>query len=465
MDDFLLEFFPAVYAKKQRVKEDNYCKYDNQFVQLFTSSLYLAALVSSFLASKVCSKYGAKLTIFIASIFYWIGADLNAAAINLTMLIIGRIILGVGVGFGNEAFPLLLYEIAPVNCRGPINIVFQLFVTIGIFCANMVNYFVSNIHPMGWRLALGLDVVPATILFFGSFVIPETPTSFIKLGELQKGRTQLENIRGTEDVDAEFNQLVVACQLAHQVKNPFKKLTKPTSQPPLIIAILLQVFQQFTGINALIFYSPVLFQTVGFKDDASLLLSVIIGIVNVISTLVSIKTVIKFSRRVLLLQACWQMFITQSVIGGILFAHLNGTNSLGRGEAIAVVLLVCLYVLSFAWSWGPLGWSIPVETFPLETRTVGYAFAARTNMLFTFIIAHTFLSMMCHMRAGIFFFFAAWILVMGIFVLFLLPETKDISIDEMGEIVWKQHWFWKRYMVDDDDKNSYEKQIDDRQAV
>ncbi|KAI3891378.1 hypothetical protein MKX03_017954 [Papaver bracteatum] len=455
MDDFLLKFFPAVYAKKRFAREDNYCKFDDQRVQLFTSSLYLAALVSSFFASKVCTKYGRKQTMLVASGFYLLGVALNAAANNLIMLIVGRILLGFGVGFGNEAVPVFLSEIAPLNYRGAVNILFQLFVTIGILCANLVNFFVSEYHPWGWRLALGLAGVPAFMLFLGSFVIPDTPTSLIERGQLQNGRTILQKIRRTEEIDDEYNQIVHASELAHQVTNPFKKLAQPSSRPPLVIGMLMQVFQQFTGINAIMFYAPVLFQTVGFKNDASLLSSVIIGLVNVFSTLVSIKTVDKFGRRALLLQACCQMFITQTVIGIIMLSDLKTTGSLGHVEAIVVVLLVCLFVMSFAWSWGPLGWLIPSETFPLETRTAGFAFAVSSNMFFTFVIAQAFLSMMCHMRATIFFFFAAWILVMGLFVVFFLPETKNVPIDDMNERVWKQHWFWKKYMDCDHDQNGH----------
>ncbi|MCL7051388.1 hypothetical protein MKW94_019556 [Papaver nudicaule] len=348
----------------------------------------------------------------VASGFYLLGVALNVTANNLIMLI---------------AVPVFLSEIAPVNYRGAVNILFQLFVTIGILCANLVNYFISNYHPWGWRLALGLAGVPAFMLFVGCFVIPETPTSLI--------------------------ERVHASELAHQVKNPFKKLTQPSSRPPIVIGMLMQVFQQFTGINAIMFYAPVLFQTVGFKNDASLLSSVIIGLVNVLSTLVSIKTVDKFGRRALLLQACCQMFITQTIIGIILLADLKATGSLVHVQAIVVVLLVCLFVMSFAWSWGPLGLLIPSETFPLETRTTGFAFAVSSNMFFTFVIAQAFLSMMCHMRATIFFFFAAWILIMGLFVVFFLPETKNVPIDDMIERVWKQHWFWKKYMDCDHDEN------------
>ncbi|KAK8615192.1 hypothetical protein V6N13_068973 [Hibiscus sabdariffa] len=446
MDDFLIEFFPKVHERKLHAKEDNYCKYDDQFLQLFTSSLYLAALVSSFFASKICSKFGRKPTILSASVFFLLGAALSSGAVNIWLLIVGRVLLGIGVGFGNEAVPLFLSEIAPVQHRGAVNILFQLFVTIGIFIANLVNYATLKMHPYGWRVSLGLAGVPAIILFIGSLIITETPASLVERGQNGRGHRTLRKIRGVEDVEAEFQQIVLASEVAQGVKHPFKELMKRSSRPPLIIAVSLQVFQQFTGINAIMFYAPVLFQTVGFKNDASLLSSVITGLVNVFSTLVSVFSVDKFGRRILLLQACVQMLISQTAIGVILYLHLQATDSLTKSQAIVVVALVCLYVMAFAWSWGPLGWLIPSETFPLETRTAGFAFAVSSNMLCTFIIAQAFLTMLCSMHAGIFFFFAAWILVMGIFVLFLLPETKNVPIDAMVETVWKKHPVWKTFM-------------------
>ncbi|RZC85366.1 hypothetical protein C5167_041546 [Papaver somniferum] len=453
MDDFLIMFFPGVYAKKKHAKENNYCKYADPYVQLFTSSLYLAALCASFIGSKVCSKYGRKMTMLVASIFYLLGVTLNAAANGLVMLILGRILLGVGVGFGNEAVPLFLSEIAPIKIRGAVNILFQLFVTTGILIANVINYVAAEKHPWGWRLALGLAGVPAFMLLVGSFVIPETPTSLIERGHVEKGKLTLQKIRRTQNVEEEYQSILTASRLSQETQSSFSKLMRPSSRPPLVIGIMMQVFQQFTGINAIMFYAPVLFQTVGFGANAALISSVIIGFVNVFSTLVSIKTVDKFGRRALLLEACCQMFLTQVVVGIILAVRLKITGTLGHREAIGVVILVCLYVMSFAWSWGPLGWLIPSETFPLEIRTTGFAFAVSANMLCTFIIAQAFLSMLCHMHAFVFFFFAAWIVAMGLFVIFLLPETKGVPIEDMVERVWKQHWFWKNYMDRDVDAN------------
>jgi MFS transporter, SP family, sugar:H+ symporter len=207
--------------------------------------------------------------------------------------------------------PLFISEIAPVKYRGGLNILFQLMVTIGILIANLINYFMEKVHPWGWRVSLGLAGIPAVLLLLGSLVIPETPTSLIECGEEKQGHATLKKIRGTENVEAEYQEIVHACEVANKVKHPFRNLMKRKSRPQLVIAILMQVFQQFTGINAIMFYAPVLFQTIGFRNDASLMSSVITGVVNVGSTVVSILLVDKLGRKILLLQACGQMLVTQ----------------------------------------------------------------------------------------------------------------------------------------------------------
>ncbi|KAJ4886101.1 Sugar transport protein 6 [Raphanus sativus] len=288
MDDFLKKFFPHGVGEEAA-----------------------PALVASFLASAVCSKLGRKPTMQFASVFFLIGVGLTAGAVNIFMLIIGRILLGFGVGFGNQAVPLFLSEIAPAQLRGGLNIVFQLMVTIGIFIANLVNYFTATVHPNGWRIALGGAAVPAIILLFGSFIICETPTSLIERNKNEEGKEALRKIRGVEDINEEYESIVHACEIASQVKDPYRKLLKPASRPPFIIGMLLQLFQQFTGINAIMFYAPVLFQTVGFGSDAALLSAVITGVINVLSTFVGIYLVDRTGRRFLLLQSSVHMLICQ----------------------------------------------------------------------------------------------------------------------------------------------------------
>jgi len=200
------------------------------------------------------------------------------------------------------------------------------------------------------------------------------------------------------------------------------------------------------------FYAPVLFDTVGFGSDAALYSAVIIGAVNVLSTCVSIYSVDKVGRRMLLLEAGVQMFFSQVVIAIILGVKVtDDSNDLHRGYGILVVVMVCTFVSAFAWSWGPLGWLIPSETFPLETRSAGQSVTVCVNLIFTFVMAQAFLSMLCTLKFGIFLFFSGWVFIMSIFVVFLLPETKNIPIEEMTDTVWKKHWFWKRFIDDNEE--------------
>lgn len=453
MPGFLKKFFPVVYRKTiSGHRDSNYCKYDNQGLQLFTSSLYLAGLTATFFASYTTRKLGRRLTMLIAGVFFIVGVVFNAAAQNLAMLIVGRILLGCGVGFANQAVPVFLSEIAPTRIRGGLNILFQLNVTIGILFANLVNYGTAKIEGgWGWRLSLGLAGIPALLLTVGALLVVDTPNSLIERGKLDEGKAVLKRIRGTENVEPEYLELVEASRIAKEVKHPFRNLLQRKNRPQLVIAVALQFFQQFTGINAIMFYAPVLFSTLGFENDASLYSTVITGAVNVVSTIVSIYSVDKLGRRFLLLEAGVQMFFAQVIIAIILGIKVtDNSDNLSTGFAVLVVIMVCTFISAFAWSWGPLGWLIPSETFPLETRSAGQSVTVCINLLFTFVIAQAFLSMLCHFKFGIFLFFSGWVLIMSIFVWFLVPETKNIPIEEMTERVWRKHWLWKRFMDDDE---------------
>lgn len=122
---------------------------------------------------------------------------------------------------------------------------------------------------------------------------------------------------------------------------------------------------------------------------------------------------------------------------------------LPKWYASVVVTFICIYVAGFAWSWGPLGWLVPSEIFPLEIRSAAQSINVAVNMIFTFIVAQVFLMMLCHMKFGLFLFFAFFVVVMTFFIYFFLPETKNIPIEEMAT-VWKRHWFWSRYVTDED---------------
>ncbi|KAL5201102.1 hypothetical protein ABZP36_035456 [Zizania latifolia] len=447
MDPFLKKFFPVVFRKKNDGGHNNYCKYDNQGLAAFTSSLYLAGLVSSLVASPVTRNYGRRASIVCGGVSFLTGATLNAAAVNIEMLIIGRIMLGVGIGFGNQGVPLYLSEMAPAHIRGALNMMFQLATTMGIFTANMINYGTQHIKPWGWRLSLGLAALPALLMTIGGLLLPETPNSLIERGHVEEGRRVLERIRGTADVDAEFMDMTEASELANSIEHPFRNILEPRNRPQLVMAICMPAFQILTGINSILFYAPVLFQSMGFGSSASLYSSVLTGAVLFSSTIISIATVDRLGRRKLLISGGIQMIVCQVIVAVILGAKFGTDKELSKSYSIAVVLVICLFVLAFGWSWGPLGWTVPSEIFPLETRSAGQSITVAVNLFFTFVIAQAFLSLLCALKFGIFLFFAGWITVMTVFVHVFLPETKGVPIEEMV-LLWRKHWFWKKIMPD-----------------
>ncbi|XP_073289649.1 sugar carrier protein A-like [Primulina huaijiensis] len=446
MDGFLEKFFPEVYRNKKHAHENNYCKYNNQKLAAFTSSLYLAGLVSSLVASPITRRYGRRGSIICGGISFMIGAALDASAVNLVMLILGRLMLGFGIGFGNQAVPLYLSEMAPTHLRGGLNMMFQLATTLGIFTANMINFGTEKLRPWGWRLSLGLAAAPAILMTIGGILLPETPNSLIERGFQEKGKKVLEKIRGTSDVHAELEDIIDASELANSIEHPFRNILEKRNRPQLVMAIFMPTFQILTGINSILFYAPVLFQSIGFGGNASLYSSALTGAVLASSTFISIATVDKWGRRALLISGGIQMVVCQVIVAVILGLKFGSDKELSKSYSILVVVVICLFVTAFGWSWGPLGWTVPSEIFPLEIRSAGQSITVAVNLFFTFIIGQSFLSLLCTFKFGIFLFFAGWITIMTIFVYFFLPETKGVPIEEMI-FLWKKHWFWKRIVL------------------
>ncbi|XP_021900070.1 sugar transport protein 14 [Carica papaya] len=445
MDDFLKEFFPKVFRRKQaHLHETDYCKYDNQILTLFTSSLYFAGLISTFAASYVTRSKGRRGSILVGSISFFLGAILNAAAVNVFMLIVGRIFLGIGIGFGNQAVPLYLSEMAPAKVRGAVNQLFQLTTCLGILVANIINYFTEQIHPWGWRLSLGLATVPATLMFIGGLILPETPNSLVERDRLEEAKRILIKVRGTTNIDAEFTDLIEASNAAKAVKHPFRNLLARRNRPQLVLGALgIPAFQQLTGNNSILFYAPVMFQTLGFGSNASLFSTLITGVALVVAALISMALVDKFGRRFFFLEAGAEMFIYMITVAISLAISFGDGKELPKGLGTFLVIIICLFVLAYGRSWGPLGWLVPSELFPLETRSAGQSMVVCVNLIFTALIAQLFLVSLCHLKFGIFLLFATLILIMSSFIYFLLPETKQVPIEEVY-LLFQSHWFWKR---------------------
>ncbi|ONK67961.1 uncharacterized protein A4U43_C05F5650 [Asparagus officinalis] len=444
MDSFLIKFFPDVYRKEKADQSTNqYCKFDSVALTLFTSSLYLAALLASLVASTVTRSFGRKPSMLFGGLTFLAGAAINGAAKDVAMLIVGRMLLGVGVGFANQ----MNVPSTIVGAGLPIrNGTCQISRLAQHRIPDDDNHWHPSCQPhqlryfqdRGW---LGM----------ASLVLPDTPNSLIERGHEDKARAMLRKIRGTNQIDEEFNDLVVASEESRAVKHPWRNIMQRKYRPQLMMSVLIPFFQQFTGINVVMFYAPVLFKTVGFGDEASLMSAVITGTVNMFATLVSIFAVDRVGRRKLFLEGGLQMIIGQTIVGTLIAIKFGTTGEavIPKTYAVFVVMFICVYVVAFAWSWGPLGWLVPSEIFPLEIRSAGQSINVSVNMFFTFIVAQAFLAMLCKMKFGLFYFFAGWCVIMTVFIYYFLPETKNVPIEEMV-LVWKNHWFWCRFIEDSD---------------
>lgn len=202
-------------------------------------------------------------------------------------------------------------EMAPFRLRGGVNMMFQMATTLGIFSANMINYGTSKLEPWGWRLSLGLAAVPAILMTLGGVFVPETPNSLIERGSKEEGRKILEKIRGTDNVEAELQDIIDASELANSIEHPFRNILERRNRPQLVMAIFMPTFQILTGINSILFYAPAIFQSMGFGANASLYASALTGAVLCSSTVVSIVTVDRLGRRALLIGGGIQMIICQ----------------------------------------------------------------------------------------------------------------------------------------------------------
>jgi sugar porter (SP) family MFS transporter len=457
MEPFLRKFFPDVYRRMRGdTRVSNYCKFDSQLLTAFTSSLYIAGLLTTFLASSITAGRGRRASMGLGGAAFLAGAAVGGASVNIYMVILGRVLLGVGLGFANQAVPLYLSEMAPARLRGAFSNGFQLSVGIGSLAANVINFGAEKIRGgWGWRVSLSLAAVPAGLLTLGALFLPETPNSLAQRGADREDVARLlQRIRGDGvDVGDELDDIIAANANANgegDAGGLRRLLFERRYRPQLVMAVAIPFFQQVTGINAIAFYAPVLLRTIGMGESASLLSAVVTGVVGVGATLASMFAVDRFGRRTLFLAGGVQMLVSQVMIGAIMAAKLHDAGGVGKGWAGILILLIAVYVAGFGWSWGPLGWLVPSEIFPLEVRAAGQGVTVAVSFAFTVFVAQAFLTMLCHMKAGIFFFFAAWLAAMTAFVYLLLPETKGVPIEQVAR-VWREHWFWSRVVGHEDE--------------
>ncbi|EIE25408.1 general substrate transporter, partial [Coccomyxa subellipsoidea C-169] len=433
MPTFLEKFYPHVLTNQKLSTSSAYCTFNDHLLTLWTSSMFLAGAGASahvpflFLPLGGLGRRGVMVT---GGIAFLIGALLQALAQNIGMLIAGRIFLGIGIGFANEAVPPYISEMAPPSMRGGLNILFQLATTIGIFVASLINWGLEA-HADGWRWSLGIALVPALVFTIGVALCPDTPNSVLEhdpdnLAKAEAMRPEGHDIQ-EELIDIQRNAKETS---GESFWASVAMLYSRGHYKQAMAALLIPFFQQFTGMNAIMFYAPQLFQVLGFGVKASLMNSVITNTVNLVFTFVAIGLVDWTGRKWLFYVAGAIMFGMQIATGAI--AAVNFKNgSIPAQIANGMLTCICIFVACFSFSWGPLGWLVPSEIHTNQTRTAGMCTTVFVNFIASFIIGQCFNQMMCSMEYGVFLFFAGWVLIMTTWVALCLPETKGIAVENV----------------------------------
>ncbi|BDA51002.1 Sugar transport protein 9 [Coccomyxa sp. Obi] len=454
------KFFPGL---GQHEGTSAYCSYNNDLANLWTSSMFLAGAGASIAVLAITNRkmmpyggLGRRGVMVSGGAAFLIGALLQATAQNWEMLIIGRILLGVGIGFANEAVPPYISEMAPPKLRGGLNMLFQLMTTIGIFVASMVNLGVGG-QEWGWRLSLGLACVPAVVFMAGTGFCPDTPNSILEHNpeNLEKARETLRMLRPADhDIDAELVEIQNNARETREESfwGSVKMLYSKRHCKQAVATLLIPWFQQFSGINSIMFYAPQLFKVMGNSGNMALVNTCVTTGVNVVATIIGIVFVDKFGRKPLFYVAGVLMFAMQIATGSLAATYIHPWTQFTTGAAgvdpvaaRAMVATICLFVTGFAFSWGPLGWLVPSEIHTNQTRTAGMCGTVFSNFIASFIIGQCFNRMLCSMEYGVFFFFAFWMVVMTLYVAFFLPETKDLGVenvmlawDTVPNLPWRQ---------------------------
>ena len=400
-------------------------------LEVIVSGVLAGAAAGALLGGRMADLFGRRRLLIVTAIIFGLGGLACAAATSTAILIVGRIVVGLGIGLSSGTVPVYISEVSPADARGWQVSLFQLAITVGILLAYVVDYAFAAIQ--GWRWMFGLAVVPAAIFGLGMVFLPESPRWLAAHGHVDRARAMLARIRGTSDVDIEMREIVEGIERDQDRHGRLSDLFAPSLRPALIVGIGLAVFQQVTGINTVIYYAPLIIQSSGISSASGAILATAgIGVVNVLMTIVAMWLIDRMGRRPLLLTGIAGMVITLGVLG--LAFHMAGRT--GALAWLAVVSMM-VYVASFAISLGPIFWLLISEIYPLKIRSSAEGLAAAFNWGSNLLVSLTFLTLLQMMGpTRTFWLYGAFAIAAWVFSYYQVPETKGRTLEEIEQ-------FWR----------------------
>jgi SP family galactose:H+ symporter-like MFS transporter len=394
------------------------------YQELILSGVLYGAILGTLISGPISQHFGRRSTLLLSSIIFISGALFSAYSPTPSFLLASRIFLGLAVGIASFSAPLYLSEVAPKSARGGLISTYQLMITIGILVAYLIDLAFSE--SQAWRWMVGITCVPAILLFLGVLVLPKSPRWLMLKGFEKDAMDVLERIRPQHEVAQEAKEIKESLQQGSSTL--WEAITSKPFLRVLFLGFMLQVIQQFTGINVLIYYSSKIYELAGYSTATEQLWgTALIGLVNMLTTFFAIIFVDRFGRRPILFGGLIFMGLSLALLS-MLF-H-NGIQS--ENEQFLVVGLLLTYIVGFAASLGPIIWILCAEIFPLKSRDIGLTATNLTNWVANALIGSFSLTLFDVFGASqTFLMFAVICLFSLIFIFFFSPETKNTSLEKI----------------------------------
>jgi len=385
------------------------------------SVVLIGCMFGAGLAGPASDRIGRRRLMLISAVLFLVSAVGCAVPRTITAFVVFRFIGGLGIGSAAVLSPLYIAEIAPARFRGALVSVNQLAIVTGILLAYFVNWIFAASGPSNWRWMYAMGAIPSVFFFLLLLRVPESPRWLVKNGREDEARSVLTRVNTAEIAAREIKEIKDTLALE---EGSFREIFRPAFRRPLLIAVVLAVFQQVTGINAILYYAPRIFEGAGFARMSAIGQSTIVGLVNMLFTVVAIVLADRVGRRPLLLIATGGMGVSLVLLGAAFrFPVL---------PASALLLIILLYIAFFASAMGPLVWVVMAEIFPIKVRGSAMGLATLVLWVADFAVTLTFpvISDKFHPSTA-FWLYAAMCACDLVFIWFFLPETKGKSLEEI----------------------------------
>lgn len=415
--------------------------------EVLIGCLSILSLFGSLAGGRTSDIIGRKWTMALAAIIFQTGAATMTLAPSFEVLIIGRFLAGIGIGFGVMIAPIYIAEISPSVTRGSLTSFPEIFINLGILLGYVSNFAFSGLpEHISWRVMLGVGILPSFFIGAALFIIPESPRWLVMKNRVEEARTvMLKTIDNEAEVEERLAEILLAAGTGSSEKYEEKAVWRemlspsPSLRRMLITGFGIQCFQQITGIDATVYYSPEIFQGAGIQDKSKLLAATVaVGVSKTAFILVAIFLIDKLGRKPLLYVSTIGMTVCLFSIGVTL--TFIGQGQVGIAMAI---LFVCSNVAFFSVGIGPVCWVLTSEIFPLRLRAQAAALGAVGNRVCSGLVAMSFLSVTRAISVGgTFFVFSVISALSVLFVYALVPETKGKSLEQI-ELLFKDEHEWQ----------------------